>query len=60
MQRYDSRLIDAPLPRHEMRVTLARLLLAPVIFLISIGLAYINTDLAKYAWALSALGVLIR
>ncbi len=54
------RLIDAPLSRHEWWVSLARLLVAPVVFLVSIGLAYINTDLAKYAWALSALGALIR
>jgi len=57
---YKGRLLDAPLPRREWWVTLARLLLAPLVFLASIGLAFINTDLAKYAWALSALGVLIR
>ncbi len=57
---YRGRLLDAPLPRREWWVTLARLLLAPAIFLVSIGLAFINTELAKYSWALSALGVLIR
>ncbi len=57
---YRGRLLDAPVPRREWWVTLARLLLAPAIFLASIGLAYIDTELAKYAWALSALGVLIR
>ncbi len=57
---YKGRLIDAPLTPHEWWVTLSRLLLAPAIFLVSIGLAYINTDLAKYSWALSALGALIR
>ncbi len=57
---YKGRLLDAPVPRHEWLVTMARLLLAPAIFLVSIGLAFINTDLAKYAWALSALGALIR
>jgi uncharacterized membrane protein len=57
---YHGRLLDAPLERHEWLVTLARLLVAPVVFLVSIGLAFINTELAKYAWALSALGALIR
>ncbi len=57
---YKGRLLDAPLERREWRVSLARLLLAPVVFLASIGLAYVNTELAKYAWILSALGVLIR
>ncbi len=57
---YRGRLLDAPLPRREWWVTLARLLLAPAIFLVSIGLAFINPELAKYSWALSALGVLIR
>ncbi len=54
------RLLDAPLPRREWLVTLARLTLAPAVFLVSIGLAFINTELAKYAWALSALGAFIR
>ena len=57
---YKGRLLDAPLPQREWRVTLARQLIAPVVFLISIGLSFIDTELAKYAWALSILGIFIR
>jgi len=57
---YRGRLLDAPLPQREWRLTLARQLLAPAVFLVSIGLAFINTELAKYAWGLSILGIFIR
>ena len=57
---YKGRLLDAPLPQREWRLTLARQLLAPAVFLVSIGLAFINTELAKYAWGLSILGIFIR
>ncbi len=57
---YKGRLLDAPLPRHEWRVTLARQLTGPAVFLVSIGLAFIDTEVAKFFWALAALGVLIR
>ncbi len=57
---HKGRLLDAPMSQHEWRVTLARQLAAPAVFLVSIGLAFVNTELAKYAWALAALGALIR
>ena len=34
-------------------------LVIPSIFLLSIGLAFINADLARYAWALTALAALL-
>jgi uncharacterized membrane protein len=45
----NNRLIQPPLSNERIRRRRMRLLIAPAIFLVSIGLAFINADLAKYS-----------
>lgn len=51
---HDNRLLDPPLPLAQRRRQTLRTLVVPGIFLLSIGLAFINPDLAKYSWLLTA------
>ena len=50
----DNRLIDPAFPPQRTRRETLRALIPPAIFLLSIGLAFINDDLAKYSWLLIA------
>jgi uncharacterized membrane protein len=52
------RLIDPDLDRRTIQRETLRLLVVPAIFVLSIGLAFINDDLAKFAWVLVAPAVL--
>ena len=54
------RLLDRPEAPQERRLTLLRMLSAPTVFLISVGLAFINPNLAKYSWNLISVVILIR
>lgn len=58
--RAGNRLLNAPLPRHEFRRGLARVLLPPIVFLLSIGLAFWHVNVAQWSWALTALSLLLR
>lgn len=49
---WDNRLLDPPLTREQNRAELLRTLLTPTVFLLSIGIAFVNDDLAKYSWGL--------
>lgn len=49
-----NRLIDPAFPPQRARRETLRALIPPAIFLLSIGLAFINDDLAKYSWLLIA------
>ena len=54
----NNRLIEPNFTRQQRRRETLRALIVPAIFLFSIGLAFINDDLAKYSWLLIA--VLLR
>jgi len=54
-----NRLVSANLGLAITRRGMLRSLSAPVIFLLSIGLAFINADLAKFSWILIAPAVLL-
>lgn len=49
---HHNRLIDADLNAHERRRERLQTLAMPGVFLVSIGLAFINDDLAKASWSL--------
>lgn len=51
-----NRLVDADLTPADRRRGFLRNLIAPTVFLLSIGVALIDADLAKYTWFLIALG----
>jgi uncharacterized membrane protein len=54
---HNNRLIDPHFdPRQRQRETV-RALIVPGVFLLSIGLAFINADLAKYSWVLIAVAL---
>jgi uncharacterized membrane protein len=48
------RLVDADLPAATVRRGVLRTLSAPMVLLLSVGLAFIDPDLAKYSWVLIA------
>ncbi len=50
-----NRLVESTLTLQSTRRETLRSLTAPAVFLISIGLAFINNDLAKYSWLLIAI-----
>ncbi len=50
------RLVEHQLPPTEFRHVLFRVLIPPIIFLISIGIAYVNPSWAQYSWILIAFG----
>ena len=54
------RLVEQPLDRSQFRSSLRRVLTPPVIFLLSIALAFWDPDLAKYSWLLIAFIPLLR
>jgi len=56
---HNHRLIDPDLPAHTIRRDTLRQLAVPAVFLLSVGLAFINYDLAKYSWILVAPAVLL-
>jgi uncharacterized membrane protein len=51
---HNNRLIDPHFDPQQRRRETLRALVVPGIFLLSIGLAFINADLAKYSWILIA------
>ncbi len=56
-----ARLVDPRITARERISETLRILVVPGVFLVSIGLAFINPDLAKYAWILTIpLTLLIR
>jgi uncharacterized membrane protein len=50
-----NRLVPADLSRARGRQLIGRSLIVPAIFLLSVGLAFVDADLAKYSWLLIAL-----
>lgn len=46
------RLVDANMPHQQVRREMLRLAAAPAVFLLSIALAYVNDDVAKFSWLL--------
>jgi len=56
---WHDRLIDPNLDRRHRRYECLAPLVIPSIFLLSIGLAFINADLARYSWALTAPAALL-
>jgi uncharacterized membrane protein len=54
------RLLEQPLNTQQFRRILLRLLMAPTIFLLSVGVAFWDPNLAKYCWLLNLLGALVR
>jgi uncharacterized membrane protein len=55
---YNNRLIEPNFTPSQRRRETLRALIVPSVFLFSIGLAFINEDLAKYSWLL--IGVALR
>ncbi len=56
-----ARLVDPRVTARERNSETLRILIIPGVFLVSIGLAFIDPELAKYAWLLTVpLGLLIR
>jgi uncharacterized membrane protein len=53
-----NRLVAADLTPKQRQIGFARNLIAPAIFLLSIGIAFIDDDLAKYSWLLIAIPVI--
>ncbi|MBX0331105.1 hypothetical protein K2Z83_25995 [Oscillochloris sp. ZM17-4] len=53
------RLLGAPLAPRERRLALLRSLTTPAIFLISIPLAFLSSNLARYSWILIALVLVV-
>lgn len=53
----NNRLIDPAFTYQQKRHEALRALTVPVVFLISIGLAFVNADLAKYSWLLIAVAI---
>jgi len=51
---YNNRLVDPNFTAQRRRRETLRALIVPAVFLLSIGLAFINDDLAKYSWLLIA------
>ncbi len=58
--RVGGRLLHAPLPRAEFRQGMARVLLPPIVFLLSIGLAFWHANVAQWSWTLTLLSLLFR
>ena len=58
--RVGGRLVAAPLARAEFWRGLLRVLAPPLIFLLSIGIALWDDNVAKYFWALTVIGLLLR
>ncbi|MEZ4617466.1 MAG: TMEM175 family protein [Caldilineaceae bacterium] len=58
--RVGGRLVTTPLSPHAFRSGLIRVLLPPLIFMLSIGLALWNEDAAQLSWALTLLSLLFR
>jgi uncharacterized membrane protein len=54
------RLLDHPDTPTEHRLGLIRMLSAPAVFLVSIGLAFVDPGLARYSWILIGLAIFIR
>jgi uncharacterized membrane protein len=58
---HGNRLVDADLTPRQRRRGFLRNLAAPAVFLVSIAIAFIDADLAKYSWFLIApLSALMR
>ena len=56
-----NRSAPADLNREQGRQRRLRSLIVPAVFLLSIGIAFVNDDVAKYSWSLIALaGLLVR
>ncbi len=51
---WENRLIDKSVDKQEVRRNLLSILTTPAVFLLSIGLAFINPDLGKFSWILTA------
>lgn len=56
----NGRMTEQPMTRREFRRGLVRVLVAPVVFALSIVLAVFNEDLAKFSWLLIAVAHVIR
>jgi uncharacterized membrane protein len=54
------RLLEKPLSTQQFRHRLLRMWMAPAIFLLSIGVAFWDPDLAKYVWLLNLLISFLR
>lgn len=54
------RLLDHAIEPARWRRLLVRVMIAPVVFLLSIPLAYFDNDLAKYSWATIGIVLFIR
>jgi len=55
------RLIDAEITPQQIRRDMLRQFVVPAVFFLSVGLAFIDTDLAKFSWVLTApISVFIR
>jgi len=57
---WQGRLLERPETPAERRLGLFRMLSAPIVFLLSIGLAFIDINLARYSWMLIGLAVFVR
>lgn len=57
---HNAHLIDHTFDPQRRRRLMTRVLIAPIVFLLSIPLAFINNDLAKYSWAIIAIVLFIR
>lgn len=51
---WENRLVDKSVDKQEVRRNLLSILTTPAVFLLSIGLAFINPDLGKFSWILTA------
>lgn len=54
------RLLDRPIEPARWRRLLVRVLIAPAVFLLSIPIAFINNDVAKFSWAIISIVLFIR
>jgi hypothetical protein len=54
---YNNRLVDPNFNAQQRRRETLRALIVPAVFLLSIGLAFINDDLAKYSWLFIAVAL---
>lgn len=57
---WHGRLLDHAIEPARWRRLLVRVLIAPAVFLLSIPLAFIDNDLAKYSWAIISIVLFIR
>lgn len=56
---YKHRLIRPEMPQQQIRRDMLRLLVVPAIFILSIGAAYLDSDLARVLWILVAPAMLL-